>query len=50
MHSIVILLGSIMQVLLRSLHQGPKVDVWSAGVTLLYLMIGRTPFTGDPEQ
>ena len=50
MHSIVILLGSIMQVLLRSLHQGPQVDVWSAGVTLLYLMIGRTPFTGDPEQ
>ncbi|KAM3733342.1 hypothetical protein ACB098_11G128300 [Castanea mollissima] len=38
------------EVLLRSLHQGPKVDVWSAGVTLLYLMIGRTPFTGDPEQ
>ncbi|XP_004308491.1 PREDICTED: probable serine/threonine-protein kinase cdc7 isoform X1 [Fragaria vesca subsp. vesca] len=38
------------EVLFRSLHQGPKVDVWSAGVTLLYLMIGRTPFTGDPEQ
>ncbi|KAM4072294.1 hypothetical protein ACB094_11G127600 [Castanea mollissima] len=38
------------EVLLRSLYQGPKVDVWSAGVTLLYLMIGRTPFTGDPEQ
>ncbi|XP_050384909.1 uncharacterized protein LOC126801563 isoform X2 [Argentina anserina] len=38
------------EVLFRSLHQGPRVDVWSAGVTLLYLMIGRTPFTGDPEQ
>ncbi|PON58821.1 Serine/threonine protein kinase [Parasponia andersonii] len=39
-----------MSVLFRSLHQGPKIDVWSAGVSLLYLMIGRTPFTGDPEQ
>ncbi|XP_008459796.2 uncharacterized protein LOC103498819 isoform X2 [Cucumis melo] len=38
------------EVLLRSLHQGPQVDVWSAGVTLLYLMVGRSPFTGDPEQ
>ncbi|KAF8057703.1 hypothetical protein N665_1256s0011 [Sinapis alba] len=38
------------EVCLRSLHQGPKIDVWSAGVTLLYLMIGRAPFTGDPEQ
>ncbi|GLU05518.1 hypothetical protein SLE2022_226150 [Rubroshorea leprosula] len=38
------------EVLFRSLHQGPKVDVWSAGVTLLYLMIGRSPFFGDPEQ
>ncbi|CAH2078831.1 unnamed protein product [Thlaspi arvense] len=38
------------EVCLRSLHQGPKIDVWSAGVTLLYLMMGRTPFTGDPEQ
>lgn len=38
------------QVLFRSPHQGPKVDIWSAGVTLLYLMIGRTPFYGDPEQ
>ncbi|KAF3448256.1 hypothetical protein FNV43_RR08969 [Rhamnella rubrinervis] len=38
------------EVLFRSLYQGPKVDVWSAGVTLLYLMIGRTPFFGDPEQ
>ncbi|CAK9184983.1 unnamed protein product [Ilex paraguariensis] len=37
-------------VLIRSPHQGPKVDVWSAGVTLLYLMTGRTPFVGDPEQ
>ncbi|KAJ4847994.1 hypothetical protein Tsubulata_035864 [Turnera subulata] len=37
-------------VLFRSLHQGPKVDVWSAGVTLLYLIIGRSPFYGDPEQ
>nr|CAD1822846.1 unnamed protein product [Ananas comosus var. bracteatus] len=27
-----------------------KVDIWSAGVTLLYLIIGRTPFGGDPEQ
>ncbi|XP_052211017.1 uncharacterized protein LOC127813922 [Diospyros lotus] len=38
------------EVLLKSAHQGPKVDIWSAGVTLLYLMIGRTPFTGEPEQ
>lgn len=38
------------EVLFRSLHQGPKADIWSAGVTLLYLMIGRTPFAGDTEQ
>ncbi|KAL5551355.1 hypothetical protein UlMin_001531 [Ulmus minor] len=38
------------EVLFRSQYQGPKVDIWSAGVTLLYLMIGRTPFFGDPEQ
>ncbi|KFK22252.1 hypothetical protein AALP_AAs66747U000600 [Arabis alpina] len=38
------------EVCLKSLHQGPKIDIWSAGVTLLYLMMGRTPFTGDPEQ
>ncbi|KAL5750835.1 hypothetical protein ACOSP7_025438 [Xanthoceras sorbifolium] len=38
------------EVLFRSQHQGPKLDIWSAGVTLLYLMIGRTPFFGDPEQ
>ncbi|XP_058222138.1 uncharacterized protein LOC131332092 [Rhododendron vialii] len=38
------------EVLFRSPYQGPKVDSWSAGVTLLYLMIGRTPFTGEPEQ
>ncbi|KAJ8754385.1 hypothetical protein K2173_002836 [Erythroxylum novogranatense] len=38
------------EVLFRSLHQGPKVDIWSAGVTLLYLVTGRTPFFGDPEQ
>nr|GMD76322.1 probable serine/threonine-protein kinase cdc7 [Ipomoea batatas] len=38
------------EVLLRSLHQGAKLDVWSAGVSLLYLMIGRTPFAGDPDQ
>ncbi|CAN1259190.1 Probable serine/threonine-protein kinase cdc7 [Linum perenne] len=38
------------EVLLRSLYQGPKVDSWSAGVTLLYLMIGRTPFYGEPEE
>ncbi|CAL1401705.1 unnamed protein product [Linum trigynum] len=38
------------EVLLRSQYQGPKVDSWSAGVTLLYLMIGRTPFCGEPEQ
>ncbi|KAK9120970.1 hypothetical protein Syun_018587 [Stephania yunnanensis] len=39
-----------MQVLFRSAYQGSKMDIWSAGVTLLYLMIGKTPFTGDPEQ
>ncbi|KAG6490203.1 hypothetical protein ZIOFF_051488 [Zingiber officinale] len=38
------------EVLLKSIHQGCKVDVWSAGVTLLYLMMGKTPFGGDPEQ
>ncbi|TQE08597.1 hypothetical protein C1H46_005773 [Malus baccata] len=41
---------SVKDVLLRSPHQGPKLDIWSAGVTLLYFMIGRTPFGGDPEQ
>lgn len=38
------------EVLFRSAYQGAKVDVWSAGVTLLYLMVGRTPFLGEPEQ
>ncbi|KAL0296319.1 UNVERIFIED_CONTAM: Cell division cycle 7-related protein kinase [Sesamum radiatum] len=38
------------EVLFRSLHQGPKADIWSAGVTLLYLMIGRAPFIGDTDQ
>ncbi|XP_028772883.1 cell division cycle 7-related protein kinase [Neltuma alba] len=38
------------EVLFRSPHQGPKLDIWSAGVSLLYLIIGKTPFTGDPEQ
>ncbi|XP_010449697.1 PREDICTED: probable serine/threonine-protein kinase cdc7 isoform X2 [Camelina sativa] len=38
------------EVCFRSLHQGCKIDVWSAGVTFLYLIMGRTPFTGDPEQ
>ncbi|KAG8374644.1 hypothetical protein BUALT_Bualt10G0017500 [Buddleja alternifolia] len=38
------------EVLFRSLYQGPKVDIWSAGVTLLYLMIGRTPFFGEPDE
>ncbi|CAJ1948988.1 unnamed protein product [Sphenostylis stenocarpa] len=38
------------EVLLRSQHQGHKIDIWSAGVTLLYMVIGKTPFTGDPEQ
>ncbi|KAG0453023.1 hypothetical protein HPP92_025687 [Vanilla planifolia] len=37
------------EVLFKSFHQGCKLDVWSAGVTLLYLMIGRAPFGGDPE-
>ncbi|XP_007039704.2 PREDICTED: uncharacterized protein LOC18606179 [Theobroma cacao] len=38
------------EVLFRSQHQSPKIDIWSAGVTLLYLMIGKSPFFGDPEQ
>ncbi|XP_058085691.1 uncharacterized protein LOC131233107 [Magnolia sinica] len=38
------------EVLFKSPYQSPKVDIWSAGVTLLYLMMGRTPFVGDPEQ
>ncbi|TYG92428.1 hypothetical protein ES288_A11G030400v1 [Gossypium darwinii] len=38
------------EVLFRSQHQGPKIDIWSAGVTLLYLMIGKSPFISDPEQ
>ncbi|XP_062073882.1 uncharacterized protein LOC133778073 [Humulus lupulus] len=38
------------EVLLRSPYQCPKIDIWSAGVTILYLMVGRTPFFGDPEQ
>ncbi|XP_028772885.1 probable cell division control protein 7 homolog 2 [Neltuma alba] len=38
------------EVLFRSPHQGPKLDIWSAGVSLLYLIMGKTPFTGDPEQ
>lgn len=38
------------EVLFRSLHQGPKTDVWLAGATLLYLMIGCTPFVGDNDQ
>ncbi|XVF10909.1 hypothetical protein REPUB_Repub07fG0224000 [Reevesia pubescens] len=38
------------EVLFRSQHQGPKIDIWSAGVTLLYLMTGKSPFFGDPEQ
>ncbi|KAF5735122.1 hypothetical protein HS088_TW15G00622 [Tripterygium wilfordii] len=37
-------------VLFRCPHQGPKIDIWSAGVSLLYLMLGRTPFYGDPEE
>ncbi|PKU81590.1 probable serine/threonine-protein kinase cdc7 [Dendrobium catenatum] len=38
------------EVLFKSFHQGCKIDIWSAGVTMLYLMIGRAPFGGDPEQ
>ncbi|XP_030524774.1 serine/threonine-protein kinase ppk18 isoform X2 [Rhodamnia argentea] len=38
------------EVLLKSPHQGTKLDIWSAGVTLLYLVIGTSPFLGDPEQ
>ncbi|CAL0305951.1 unnamed protein product [Lupinus luteus] len=38
------------EVLFRSQFQGPKVDIWSAGVTLLYLVIGKSAFTGEPEQ
>ncbi|XP_057848722.2 uncharacterized protein LOC131059716 isoform X5 [Cryptomeria japonica] len=32
------------EVLLRSLHQGPKLDIWSAGVTLLNFVVGKSPF------
>lgn len=38
------------EVLLRSTHQGPKLDIWSAGVTLVYLFIGKLPFAGKPQQ
>ncbi|XP_047324913.1 cell division cycle 7-related protein kinase-like [Impatiens glandulifera] len=38
------------EVLLRSAHQGTKLDIWSAGVTLLYFLIGKAPFTGEPDQ
>ncbi|KAK4769728.1 hypothetical protein SAY87_030260 [Trapa incisa] len=38
------------EVLFRSSHQGPKLDMWSAGVTLLYIITGKMPFLGDPEQ
>ncbi|KAL7150048.1 hypothetical protein ABFS83_05G082000 [Erythranthe nasuta] len=38
------------EVLFRSMYQGPKADIWSAGVTLLYLIIGRPPFSGDTDQ
>ncbi|XP_020586186.1 serine/threonine-protein kinase ppk18 [Phalaenopsis equestris] len=38
------------EVLFKSFYQGCKIDIWSAGVTLLYLMLGRAPFGGDPEQ
>lgn len=38
------------EVLLRSLHQGCKVDIWSAGVTLLYFMIGKAPFQGTSTE
>ncbi|PPD66290.1 hypothetical protein GOBAR_DD36833 [Gossypium barbadense] len=41
---------SAKDVLFRSQHQGSKIDIWSAGVTLLYLMIGKSPIFGDPEQ
>ncbi|WJX91620.1 non-specific serine/threonine protein kinase [Trifolium repens] len=38
------------EVLLRSQIQGTKVDIWSAGVTLLYMLMGKTSFPGEPEQ
>ncbi|MCE3216103.1 hypothetical protein HAX54_004900 [Datura stramonium] len=38
------------QVLFRSVHQGTKLDIWSAGVTLLYFIIGEHHFAGDPDQ
>ncbi|XP_074337972.1 uncharacterized protein LOC141675156 isoform X2 [Apium graveolens] len=38
------------EVLLRSPYQGTKLDIWSAGVTLLYLITGRSPFVGEPDQ
>ncbi|WOG87056.1 hypothetical protein DCAR_0206276 [Daucus carota subsp. sativus] len=38
------------EVLLKSPFQSPKIDVWSAGVTLLCLSTGTSPFDGDPDQ
>ncbi|KAK1356456.1 hypothetical protein POM88_049712 [Heracleum sosnowskyi] len=38
------------EVLLKSPYQRPTIDVWSAGVTLVYLSTGRSPFGGDPDQ
>lgn len=38
------------EVLLRMAHQGLKIDIWSAGVTLVYLFTGKVLFTGKPLQ
>ncbi|KAF5204640.1 kinase superfamily protein [Thalictrum thalictroides] len=48
--SLSLLFLEVAKVLFKSSHQDFKVEIWSAGVTLLYLIVGRTPFTSDPEQ
>lgn len=39
------------EVLLRSLHQTSKLDIWSAGVSLLHFIVGKSPFPpNSPDQ